>query len=194
MKHRIAMCGVIVATGITGGANAQEVLAGDTKLACEAILCLSTGSSPSECSPSLARYFSIEKRKLSDTIRARKNFLEMCPASNQTQDMQNLVSAISRGAGRCDAASLNQTSVVRRGSADDGTSYISDRLPDYCVTYTGHAYTDFNSGGQLPKYVGTPERGGYWVEAAEYERARAEYDARVRAEDEASRRSSMAGN
>ncbi|MCK0505359.1 TrbM/KikA/MpfK family conjugal transfer protein [Aromatoleum anaerobium] len=34
----------------------------------------------------------------------------------------------------------------------------------------------------MPKYVGTPENGGYWVEAKDYERARAEYNARLETE------------
>ena len=45
-------------------------------------------------------------------------------------------------------------------------------MPDYCAAYTGHAYTDFSQTG--PKYVATPEKGGYWVEAKDYERAQAD--------------------
>ncbi|EPJ4399891.1 TrbM/KikA/MpfK family conjugal transfer protein [Proteus mirabilis] len=36
-----------------------EVLTGDVRLSCEAILCLSSGTRPGECSPSLSRYFVI---------------------------------------------------------------------------------------------------------------------------------------
>jgi len=39
-------------------------LSGDTKLACEAILCLSSGTRPSECAPSIRRFFSIKHKKL----------------------------------------------------------------------------------------------------------------------------------
>ena len=41
----------------------DSFLDGDTKLACEALLCLSSGSRPHECGPSLSRYFGIHKRK-----------------------------------------------------------------------------------------------------------------------------------
>ena len=34
------------------------------------------------------------------------------------------------------------------GGYDDGRTYISNQLPDYCGAYTGHAYTDFASSGQ----------------------------------------------
>lgn len=187
MKKKFSVAAVLVAALGAGAstASAQDVLSGDTRLACEAILCLSTGSRPSECSPSLSRYFSIKKKKFSDTIKARLNFLDMCPVASQTPEMRTLVSAISRGAGQCDAASLNQTVVYWSGNWDSGETYISDRMPDYCAAYTGHAYTDFNTGGFIPRYVGTPERGGYWVEAKDYDRALAAYKARIEAEDRA---------
>ena len=191
MKKSLAVMALVAALGpAVSAANAQDHLAGDTRLACEAILCLSSGSRPGECAPSLSRYFSISKKKLSDTIRARLNFLELCPVANETPQMQSLVAAISRGADRCDAASLNQTLVFWQGNSERGTTYISNQMADYCATYTGHAYTDFKTGGTIPKYVGIPERGGYWVEAKDYDRALAEYGARIRAEDEARQRSS----
>lgn len=177
----IAILGAVAST-----ASAQDVLSGDTRLACEAILCLSSGTRPSECSPSLSRYFGIKKKKFSDTIRARLNFLELCPVASQSPEMRSLVSAISHGAGRCDAPSLNST--LRTWTSDNDGSIkivIDNRMPDYCAAYTGHAYTDFNTSGFLPKYVGTPERGGYWVETKDYDRALAEYKARVEAEDRA---------
>lgn len=182
------LLGIAVATMVLGvaihpaGAQEAEVLAGDTRLACEAILCLSTGQRPSECTPSLNRYFGIIKRKLSDTLEARQNFLEQCPVAHQTPQMSALIRAVSRGAGRCDAASLNRT-LQRWSVGDGGDISIGDRLPEYCAAYTGHAYTDFSQ--TRPRYVATPESGGYWVEAQDYERALAEYNARR----EAARRS-----
>ena len=191
----VAAAALVAALGAgASSANAQEVLTGDKRLACEAILCLSTGTRPSECAPSLSRYFSISYRKFSDTIRGRVNFLKLCPEASQTPEMQSLVSAIARGAGRCDAASLNQTTGVWRGSWVEGMGYISDQMPDYCSAYTNHSYTDFNTSGTLPRYVGTPERGGWWVEAKDYDRALAEYNARIKAEDEARQRPSLFGN
>ncbi len=182
MKKKLSVTALMVALGSTAGpASAQDILTGDTRLACEAILCLSSGTRPSECSPSLSRYFGIQKRTWSDTVRARLNFLNLCPVSNQTPEMTSLVSAISRGAGRCDAQSLNSTLRMWRG-LDDGYTIISDNMPDYCAAYTGHAYTDFDSSGTLPRYVGTPEKGGYWVEARDYDRALAEYNERLRRE------------
>jgi hypothetical protein len=177
-KTRFRMFAVAMVLGAAASAaHAQnaDVLAGDTRLACEAILCLSTGKRPSECTPSLNRYFGIKKRKLSDTLEARLDFLEQCPVAHQTPQMSALVRAVSRGAGRCDAASLNAT-LQRWTGGDGGEIQISDRMPDYCAAYTGHAYTDFSQ--PVPRYVATPENGGYWVEAHEYERALAEHSAR----------------
>jgi hypothetical protein len=165
-----------------GPAGAQEVLTGDTRLACEATLCLAASTRPSECSPSLSRYFSIHKRKWSDTVRARANFLSLCPVSDQTPEMRSLVNAMANGAGRCDAASLNVTLLVWNSwDADGGRVLINNQMPGYCVAYTGHQYTDL--GDLAPRYVGTPERGGYWVDARDYNAAVARYNDRIAAED-----------
>lgn len=188
MKKLFALSALLAALGSTvTPASAQDVLTGDTRLACEAILCLSTGTQPSECAPSLRRYFSISHRRFSDTIRGRVNFLKLCPVANQTPQMQALVNAQANGAGRCDAQSLNATMTMWRGY-DDGATYISSQMPNYCAAYMGNAYTDFK--GMVPRYVGTPERGGYWAEGRDYDRALAEYNERIRREDEERRRQS----
>ncbi len=181
MKPKLVLASVALAAAATipASASAEEALTGDTRLACEAILCLSTGTRPGECSPSLHRYFSISHRKLSDTIRARGNFLKLCPVANQTPEMSLLVNAMANGAGRCDAASLNVTLLSWDWNSE--TVLIGNRVPGYCALYTGHAYTDFS--GTQPRYVGTPERGGYWVEANDYDRAQADYNARIAAEE-----------
>ena len=169
-----------IAAVIAAPAGAHEVLTGDTRLACEATLCLAAGSRPNECSPSLSRYFSINKRKWSDTVRARASFLNL--GSDQTPEMRALVNAMANGAGRCDAASLNVTlRVWNNWDADGGRVFINNQMPDYCAAYTGHQYT--NLGDFSPKYVGTPERGGYWVDARDYGAAVAWYNDRIAAED-----------
>ena len=52
--------------GAAPAAFADDVLTGDTRLACEAVLCLSSGDRPSECAPSIKRYFSIRHKKLGE--------------------------------------------------------------------------------------------------------------------------------
>lgn len=169
-------------------ASAQEMLTGDTKLACEALLCLATGTRPSECTPSLTKYFSISFRRFTDTLRGRTNFLKLCPASDQTPQMQSFVEAIANGAGRCDAASLNAQLMVQ--GYDGTTTSISAQLPDYCMSYIGNQYS--NLGGTTPKYVGTPEKGGFWVAASEYDAALAQYLAWL-ADQEAARNNMFTG-
>lgn len=56
-----------------------DFLTGDTKLACEAILCLSSPVRPQECIASLMRYFAIKFKKPWKTINARREFLNLCP-------------------------------------------------------------------------------------------------------------------
>lgn len=176
---------------VTAAQADDGLFTGEVRLACEAVLCLSSGTRPSECSPSLSHYFGITRKKWSDTVRARLDFLNLCPASSQTPEMQSLVSAISRGAGRCDAQSLNSTLRVWRGSDSHGDTIISNTMPDYCAAYTGHAYTDLRD--TKPRYVGIPERGGYWVDPANYEQALREYNERIAREDEKRRRESWGG-
>lgn len=84
-----------------------EFLSGDTRLACEAILCLSSPHRPSECGSALNRYFGIKKKKWSKTLRARKKFLNLCPSASADNNMVSLTSSISYAAGNCDANALN---------------------------------------------------------------------------------------
>lgn len=176
MKHKLPLVLALVGF-LSPPVSGQQVLTGDTRLACEAILCLSSGLRPGECTPSLQRYFGISLKKLSDTLRARANFLRLCPVSDQTPQMTSLVNAIANGSGRCDAEALN--AALRSWNGD--TVFISNQVPDYCPALLNHAYT--SPGDLAPKYVGTPERGGYWVEAKDYERAFGDYKARIAAED-----------
>ncbi|WP_426197139.1 TrbM/KikA/MpfK family conjugal transfer protein [Massilia sp. DWR3-1-1] len=183
MKKIIASSIALIAACASWSAGAADnEYSGDTKLACEAILCLSTGSRPSECAPSIRRYFNITKRKPSDTLKARKNFLKMCPAATQDQNMSGLVDAITNGAGRCDTAALNSALMVWRDGADDGNGYtVSNRLPDYCSNYAGNVNTDLKP----PVYLGSVERGGRWVDADSYSAELTAYEARIAAEDAA---------
>ncbi len=93
-------------------AGPADILTGDIRLACEAILCLSSGARPGECKPSLARYFGISYKRFSDTIKGRFNFLNLCPIVSLDSKMNTLAHAISRGAGRCDAEYLNANTIT----------------------------------------------------------------------------------
>ena len=161
-------------------------LTGDARLACEAVLCLSTGTRPDECTPSIERYFSISHRKLSRTLKARRSFLNLCPSSSQDDNMRTLVDAMANGAGRCDADSLNATLGSIQG-IHQRVRTTSNVMPAHCTAYASHPYTQLSS--YTARYVGLPERGGMWVEPEQYENAQAAYTARVAAEDAAARSS-----
>lgn len=84
MKTLTALLACVLALGWSTSSKAAEyeILTGDTGLACEAILCLAAaGSKPSECSRSLARYFSITATKPSRLASLRRSFLSLCPSS-----------------------------------------------------------------------------------------------------------------
>jgi hypothetical protein len=76
-----ALLAIALSATTTAHAADPNYLTGDTKLACEATLCLASGTQPSECDESLKRYFSIKHKKLKDTVKARTNFLKLCPKS-----------------------------------------------------------------------------------------------------------------
>jgi TrbM len=168
---------LMMVSNLSGFAMAQNSLSRDQRDACEALLCLSSGQRPDECAPPLRRYFSISHRKPQDTLRGRTDFLKLCPAAKSDSKMQALVNDIGNGAGRCDAASLNAALATWDGN---GTSAI---MPGYCANYFQNSYTDLKS--TAPLYVGTPSRGGFWVEPVQYSQAVKTYNAKIAAEDAA---------
>lgn len=182
MKKAFVFLAAAVAIAISSPASSQE-LSGSVKLSCEAILCLSSGVVPGECSPALSAYYGIKKKKWSDTVKARLNFLKLCPivsddpvyANERTNDpnMFALVEAIANGGGRCDASALNSETAKRVDSFFG--RIIPNVLPSYCTAYLQHTYTDFAD--TLPVYVGDPQLGGFWVEKKNYAKGLAQYEA-----------------
>lgn len=167
-------------------AHADDGMSDDAKQACEALLCLSTSKRPGECSASVQRYFSIHRKNLSDTLDARRAFLNLCPSASQDDNMKRLVDDLTNGAGFCDAASLNARlrHTYRVDKDSPWITYISNVLPTVCHEMYINSYTDL----YMPRYVGEPMRGGYWVEPDQYDAALAAYNARIAAEDEAAKR------
>lgn len=168
------MLTAVTAPAFSASSAQPQELTGDTKTACQVILCLSTGQRPSECTPPIERYFSIRAKHWADTLRERRNFLDLCPASNQTPQMSSLVNDIVNGAGMCDAAALNQRlTTYDNCDSCNNESTTSNVMPTACSNYINNPLTNF--GDKTPKYVGTPDRGGYWVDAGDYDKALAQY-------------------
>jgi TrbM len=81
-RTKMMLCAVVLMvsaqTAMTAHAQAQ-VLTGDARLACEAILCLgAVGSAPAQCSEALAKYEAM-KAQLWFNPMAVYNFLKGCP-------------------------------------------------------------------------------------------------------------------
>lgn len=93
-----AIVGIVLGS-LANAAQAQEfnIMQGDERSACEAVLCLAAGGGPSECTPPLRRYFSITATKPSDLRKKRRNFLNLCP----NQDPQMIDSLVN---GDCNPA------------------------------------------------------------------------------------------
>lgn len=83
MKSMALVLGLTVIIGVTGHVQAGDELTGIAKLACEARLCLSTGSPPPECSAALAYYYALKGRTGAKTAAKRQAFLNKCPMVGQ---------------------------------------------------------------------------------------------------------------
>lgn len=146
---------VVVASPVV---HAQE-LSGDVRLACEAILCLSSGFRPGACAPSLSRYFGITGDHMFED---RLNFLNLCPTAS-APNMPSLVNAIVGAAGRCEVGVLNQRMVTVQVPIAEDPGYkdvqvIANTMPHNCAAYYAHPYVK----NQAPTYVGDPLKGGHW--------------------------------
>lgn len=129
-----------------------DVLTGDTKLSCEAILCLSSSTRPSQCNPSIKRYFSISHKHWSDTVKARGNFLKLCPVGSDAQKdreftnlRDNIIKNLDSG---CDLDQLNVAIYEQRKEVVDNLSTwidyykINPSLTKSCKALASSSYTD----------------------------------------------------
>lgn len=170
MKKSIFCLAIVAIVALS--ANAQEQnsepkfvpdnLTGDTKLACEAILCLSSGTRPGECSPSLNRYFSIKAKKWKDTVKARRNFLKLCPvdgADVKDPKFANLRDEVlpNIDVRKCTPEYLNSMVAKQTKRIEDNSdrgyyrvSYfrINPELPNDCKIIMAHDYSNIK-----PKYI-----------------------------------------
>lgn len=61
-------------------ASKPSFLEGDTRLACECLLCLAAGpQAPKECQAALTKYYMIQAGTPFKTMVMRRNFLQLCP-------------------------------------------------------------------------------------------------------------------
>ncbi|CAM5208213.1 hypothetical protein OURE66S_03577 [Oligella ureolytica] len=86
LMKRLTVLGALVLScaSVSSHAQSSDTLSGTTRLACEAILCLSSSLQPGQCKPSLNHYFDIRKYRKGSfswgrTVDARRAFLDMCP-------------------------------------------------------------------------------------------------------------------
>ena len=146
----IASMALVATLGAAAPSQAQQVLTGDTRFACEAMLCLASGQRPDECTPSLQRYFSIKFRKFNDTQRARSSFLNLCPASN-VQNVGQIVAAnppdpdppeptpTATSTGTATATSTPVTAITK----DQVRAQIEQQLPQYNAAHQQNVNAQF---------------------------------------------------
>lgn len=104
---KLFLTSILGASVLLTNANAEEskgvdlgsiqFLQGDTANSCGALLCLSGGMMSGECSPYIQRYFSIQMKKPHETVKARKEFLELCPKDGQTHQNNQAINDLYAG-------------------------------------------------------------------------------------------------
>ena len=156
-------------------AQSLEFFEGDKRTACEVIMCLSSGQRPDECNEPIKKFFDIRARKPSKTFRLRRDFLRLCPATEEDEKTGALADALASGAGNCSVEELNQKRVSVATNSYYSAYGISNAAPDSCSILYGHEYTDI----EHPVYIGTPELGGYWAAPEEAEEAQVAYAVRL---------------
>ena len=138
------------AAAVTVTSFAGDVLTGTTRFACEALLCLSTGAPPGECSPGLAAYYAIHGATPADTRILRKAFLLTCPTGGAgssgaaldvpDEHLDSLVDAIVYGADGVNLKKEPQPYRDEKGKLVQPNYYeIYDN--QYGQAYRDHAYT-----------------------------------------------------
>ncbi len=173
MLKKIALATTLLSSSLFS----SDILTGNTRLACEAILCLSSSTRPSECSPSLSKYFSINLKHWSDTVRERGNFLKLCPVGGDAEKdreftnlRDNILANLENG---CDLDNLNivNSKIIDYGnsnSTDGATLYdtiqyqISPSLTKSCKALSSSAYTDIK-----PIYTCDPNK---WYPSEDWRR------------------------
>ena len=150
---------------VSSNAIELDMLSGDTRLACEAMLCLASPVKPPECSASLARYFSIDAKKWGEVIAKRRSFLSLCPvdASSDPEMYKYKNDILVNLEGECSVASLNnriEKRVIRvervcNGIAEEGNKphcrdiniygfRINPQLTNSCRLLASSKYTDYH--------------------------------------------------
>lgn len=145
-----------------------NALTGDRKTACEVLLCLSTGSRPSECNPPLARFFAIKAKKPWKTLQMRRDFLALCPTDtgNTAEDLvmsdyKGLLASVNPD--ECKPEYLNKQLQDRDDNQNiifykngyltskiikNNFTRINPNMPSFCPGFINHQYTDY----KLAKY------------------------------------------
>lgn len=115
MKTMMLALAVLLSGLFTSNANAQDVFTGQKKLACEAVLCLASGTRPTECLPSLKKFFSIKFSNPLKTIKERGNFLKLCP----TGDTSGIADDLAEIYGPCGTDGYSSEACSAFGTGDE---------------------------------------------------------------------------
>lgn len=123
---------------------AQSVLADDKTDACTVVLCLASGSMPSECETPVKNYL----ERFAEEPWNAGDYLNLCEMGS-APDVPN-AKLIGQAYGHCDAASLNKATMYVAGySGRNAVIYHHSAKPAYCDEYS--AMVKSNGGADTPQ-------------------------------------------
>lgn len=194
-KHIIAAVAALMPIVYMQSAKAQDLSAMAT-LACEATLCLSSGEQPTECTPSLNKYFSIVFTKPWKTIQARKNFLKLCPDVTEADANQAAAQSVQQDEGSSAAADETEAATPEdtATSTQPPREQIQAALNSLTPAWTAQAQQSVAARQVLESCIaqqGTVETGHCQAERAEYDAKR---QPAITLRDEITRLESMLAN
>lgn len=159
---------MIFAGLLTGSTALAGELTGDRRTACEVLLCLSSGQRPSECNAPLRKFYSIKAKRSWQTLKKRRDFLELCPADTG-DTAENIILADYKGMlasvnpDECKPEYLNnqfqninrdthikyyRNNYLTSDTIKNSYTRINPNMPSHCFTFINHEYTDY----RMPKY------------------------------------------
>lgn len=145
----------------------DDLLTGDKRTACEVILCLSSsvGRGISECKSPLKKYFSISAKRWRDTLKKRRNFLDLCPTANENEKMSALTTILQHQEYACDAETLNNR-LENKWYMTKTKVRVQSYMPSFCNDLYNHEFTEFSQ-IKKPKYVCDPNK---WYSVEDWKR------------------------
>lgn len=143
--------GILLIGSYSVAQSNTAMLTGDSKTACEVILCLAASAGhPAECSSPLAKYFALQATPHKSLGEVRSSFLAKCPdGSSNDKNYSSLKSTLKSQNFECTAEEFNLDKHKDSYSIEGVVYRTMAEIPDFCKKLADEQYSDL----KLPKYT-----------------------------------------